>query len=131
MIKCSECNQIFDEKLKECPNCGCPSEHAQIIESIDKNDCVTTDTCYKHERQIQYYANFMYGLSISIGVLILLLFIILGTMVGGGMGFIIGLILGGIVFGLMWVFALISKAYLIIYANISVNLHEINMKIDF
>ena len=25
MKKCSECNQIFDENMKECPNCGCPA----------------------------------------------------------------------------------------------------------
>ena len=129
-IKCTECNQILDETMKECPNCGHPvNKNGQVTDRNKKSDSITTDTGYNHEKQIQYYANFIFGFSKSIGIIFLILFSILGITLGGGIGFIAGLVVGGIVFALIWAFALIFKAYIMVYTNISLNLHEINMKI--
>lgn len=32
-MKCSECGQIFDGNLKECPNCGCPASECEALAS--------------------------------------------------------------------------------------------------
>ena len=32
-IKCTECGQIFDDSLNECPNCACPiASHDEAVE---------------------------------------------------------------------------------------------------
>ena len=33
LMKCSECGQIFDGNLKECPNCGCPASECEALAS--------------------------------------------------------------------------------------------------
>lgn len=30
-LKCTECGHIFDDNLKECPNCGCPANECETI----------------------------------------------------------------------------------------------------
>lgn len=32
MKKCSDCDQLFDETLSSCPNCGCPVENCKTID---------------------------------------------------------------------------------------------------
>ena len=46
LIKCTECGQVFENHLKECPNCGCPANecviaanHNETIEEIAEDDC--------------------------------------------------------------------------------------------
>lgn len=46
LIKCTECGQVFENHLKECPNCGCPANecviaanHNVAIEEIAEDDC--------------------------------------------------------------------------------------------
>ena len=46
LIKCTECGQVFENHLKECPNCGCPANECVIaanhniaIEEIAEDDC--------------------------------------------------------------------------------------------
>lgn len=40
-IKCTECGQIFDKSLNECPNCGCP---ASVCENVVEVDNITEDS---------------------------------------------------------------------------------------
>lgn len=35
--KCTECGQIFDENLNECPNCGCPANECECFTLGDSN----------------------------------------------------------------------------------------------
>ena len=39
-FKCTECGQIFDGNLNDCPNCGCP---ASECESLDNNSSEAND----------------------------------------------------------------------------------------
>ena len=46
LIKCTECGQVFENHLKECPNCGCranecviAANHNETIEEIAEDDC--------------------------------------------------------------------------------------------
>lgn len=46
-IKCTECGQIFENSLNECPNCGCPASECENVVEADnitensKNTCPT------------------------------------------------------------------------------------------
>ena len=31
-LKCTECGQVFDDKLNECPNCACPASECEVVE---------------------------------------------------------------------------------------------------
>ena len=31
-LKCTECGQIFDGNLADCPNCGCPASECEVVE---------------------------------------------------------------------------------------------------
>ena len=54
---------------------------------------------------------------------------IMASVQGGVGGFIVGCFGGGILFLSLMALAYIIRAFLMIYANISTNLHEINMKL--
>ena len=128
-VKCTECNQIFDDTLNECPNCGCPSSECKPLRTntIETNG-ITTDTGYKYEKQLIYYTNFLYGLTLVVGALMSVLSVI-SLSSSGVSGFFAGLLLGILIFVLFWVIATISRAFLMILPNISINIHEINMKL--
>ena len=36
-LKCTECGQVFDDKLSECPNCDCPASECEKVE-YDNSD---------------------------------------------------------------------------------------------
>ena len=49
-MKCSECGQIFDGNLKECPNCGCPASECENVAEADNatvNGLLKTDWANK------------------------------------------------------------------------------------
>ena len=31
-VKCSDCGEVFDSNLQECPTCGCPASASTIIQ---------------------------------------------------------------------------------------------------
>ena len=37
VLKCTECGQVFDDKLNECPNCACPASECEKVE-YDNSD---------------------------------------------------------------------------------------------
>ena len=153
-LKCTECGQIFDGNLADCPNCGCPaSECVQKLDSDlegsketdnieqkrneDVSDCdtfkknvKTTDTGYQHEKLLQGYATFLFAILIIVGVVLWLIAMIMASEQGGVGGFIVGFFGGGIIFLSLRASAYIIRAFLMIYANISTNLHEINLKLQ-
>ena len=43
-LKCTECGQIFEESLKECPNCACP---ASECEKVAESNTIAADALSK------------------------------------------------------------------------------------
>lgn len=43
-LKCTECGQIFEEGLKECPNCACP---ASECEKVAESNTIAADALSK------------------------------------------------------------------------------------
>lgn len=153
-IKCTECGQIFDENLKQCPNCGCPASECKPIEdSTEKTENTntnnsepkqtinansdfthrTTDTGYQQEETIKRYADILLSIAKFFAILILAFaaVIFLNSLIGNfSVGYGIGIAFWGVLSaGLIYVAGILTKAFLYIYANISLNIHEINMKL--
>ena len=157
LIKCSECGQIFDGNLEDCPNCGCPASEfvSSITQELDsdlggstetdnveqkqnedisdydtfKKNAKTTDTGYQHEKLLQGYATFLFAILIIVGVVLWLSAMFMASVQGSVGGYVAGYFGGPILFLSLMALAHIIRAFLMIYANISINLHEINMKL--
>lgn len=143
MQKCSECGFMFDEKLTECPNCGCPTDESVVPSHIKteqsrnqnvglsfKSGVETTDTEYKHEEMIKGYASFLFVSWIIAGAILFFSAVIMASMDGDEAGVVIGFLIGFIFFLACLLSAYVTKALLMVYANISINLHEINLKLQ-
>lgn len=118
-IKCEECGQMFSENEASCPNCACPN---------DKKIC-TTNTGYEYETTVKDYADIGFLIANIAGILVYFLTLALVvTQMHGIMVFLVAFI-GLILLGAYIYCGYILKAYLRIYANMSINLHEINMKL--
>lgn len=144
--KCNECGQIFNDDLAWCPNCGCPANgNSQIIENevdnstsgnvrsinSDAEDYETTDTGYENENRIKSLADTIYKIiMVSATIFSVLVFIGLIASAGETNGVsLLGVFLIILILLIAWGNAIVIKAFLYVYANISINLHEINMKI--
>ncbi len=131
-FKCTECGQIFDGNLDECPNCGCPASECKPISSLcDESDFITTDTGYQQEETIKRYADAIWAISKVFAALISVVTIIL-CLRGLSDDFSISLMVavsGALTALSCLAIGILVKAVLYIYANISINVHEINMKI--
>ena len=132
LIKCRECGQFFNETLNECPNCGFPASECEPINSLNhESDFITTDTGYQQEETIKRYADVIWGISIALAVLISIVTIILflrGIYVNFSIS-LVAAVVGALNALFLLAFGILVKAILYIYANISINIHEINMKI--
>lgn len=146
-ITCTECGQIFDEKLEYCPKCGCPASESKILNEtpvnknvtkgnaedknkrIISNETHTTDTGYLNEKAIAGYADFIF-ICASIGCLLLYIVIlaVFGNTTDAKTTTTVGIV-GFVIMAVYIVLFYIAKAFIKIYANISINLHEINMKL--
>lgn len=51
-LKCTECGQIFDDTLKECPNCACPASECERI--VDVQSAQTNQNQQENKREEQY-----------------------------------------------------------------------------
>ncbi len=127
-LRCNECGEVFDSNLQECPTCGCPAEQSnpvvqeEINEIGAKPDFPTTDTGYNYEKTILSYANTIWIIGIILAII----------------GFIVSLaLMRESIYGalrLIGVIALLLSilyviiAFIRVFVNISINLHEINMK---
>lgn len=130
-LKCSECGQGFDNELEECPNCGCPASEceAEFIEEktnmLNINKGGTTDTGYDNEKLILRYANWLFNVYIVLftiyGVVIFIISCTVGSIWGAitAVAICVGTIIG----------AYVLRAFLRMLTNMSINLHEINMKL--
>ena len=136
-VKCTECGQLFnDDTLNACPNCGYPASECVTIHNetnMDSSNLQTTDTGYKHEKVIQRYAMLLFKWTIIgciIGWFIALIGIATTVSISGDLGPILLFIILSPLGILPIIFtAYIVRAFLTIYANMSINLHELNMKL--
>lgn len=146
-IKCIDCGQVFDNKLADCPKCGCPASECEIVtetpvkENVAKGDAEdknkrtvsnetrTTDTGYLNEKALARCADIIF-ICASVGYLLLYIVILLvcGRTIHGVPMLVVSII-GCIITAIYIVGLLIAKAFVKIYANMSINLHEINMKL--
>lgn len=145
-VKCTECGQLFnDDTLNACPNCGCPasecvtihnetnvdsSEKTSEAEVTARKDLQTTDTGYEYEKVIQRYATFLFWFIIVINVLGWFVSVIIFSNSGYTRDMVSSMfLLGLLLIPLAILVAYIVRAFLMIYANMSINLHELNMKL--
>lgn len=42
-LKCIECGQIFDDKLNDCPNCGCPKSECETVCDDNPKDSIANE----------------------------------------------------------------------------------------
>ena len=153
-IKCIECGQIFNDKLEDCPKCGCPASESEVLietpvakseilnephvakgnaednnNHITSNEICTTDTGYLNEKAVAGYADIIF-ICASIGCLLLYIAILVvcGNTANAETTTAVGIV-GFIIMAVYIVLFYIAKAFIKIYANISINIHEINMKL--
>lgn len=162
-LKCTECGQIFSEKLTDCPNCGCPvnGDTERIMEStqmedidgqsnqntyfqqpyqhpVDQipsdDDFVTTDTGVENENIIKTYAKVIWIVAVVIAAIAELGIIVsaAGLMKeyprSASFAFL-SIIMGTVVVGLFLLAVYVIRAFIMVVHNISINVHEINMKV--
>lgn len=130
-LKCTECGHVFEGNLKECPNCGCPAGESKPSRSFsDEVDFGTTDTGYEQEKTIKTYADIIWWGAMVIAAIIELITVFISLReIGSVFGSPFMTAVGGTLLALCWLaIGILVKAFLYIYANISINIHEINMK---
>ena len=130
-LKCPDCGQVFDTEKLVCPTCGCPADACTEFDPDQKGTTCekrTTDTGYTHEKTISTYANVIFWLTVILGIIAWIIPIIILTDKGGGDGLAIGFFVGGIILAIYILIAYVLRAFICTFANISINLHELNMK---
>jgi ABC-type ATPase with predicted acetyltransferase domain len=60
LMKCSECGQIFDGNLKECPNCACPASECENVAEAD--NATRHIRIYKIVRFIDYLLTLIFDM---------------------------------------------------------------------
>lgn len=152
LIQCSECGNMVSDNATACNKCGAPivrvstSDNGPVVSAIPAPNqqpmqprqqmpasyqqpaFITTDTGYSHEKAIKTYANICFWIFV---VLVVLGDIALLATIGELQHdvppaiVLIGVI---VITPILIMLAYVSKAFLVTYANISINLHELNMK---
>lgn len=71
-LKCIDCDTIFEDTMKCCPTCGCPTQNCEVIEeSTTKSEKTTDDGSESYQNY--YYVDFNWFESFSSDPLILTL----------------------------------------------------------
>lgn len=136
-LKCNECGLCFGQNLKECPNCGCPSNECKVVGTYENaNTRITGDEdhstrIYTHvvdsedrnEQTIITFSNVFFFCTFFLSVICFLIILFISD---NG----ITTLLGGIGLVLFVMEAYFVKLFIQIYANISNNLREIKNKIQ-
>ena len=131
-IKCEECGQMFSENEASCPNCDCPNGK-EIVSNVEHhlaNEIATTDTGYEYETAVKNYADITFIIAVIVGFL--LYFLTLAMIVPQMSGAIVLLVavMGLLILGVYIYCNYLLKACLRVYVNMSINLHEINKKLQ-
>ena len=138
---CPECGYpITDATLKNCPECGfvlevqkeeqeevsatsASEQPQQAEETVIRVVFPTTDTGTSSENTIKNYGDFLWGTNLFFGIMgIIVCFALIESTHGQSLlGIFVIIIL------LLWVYVI--RAFIRVIHNISINLHEINMKL--
>lgn len=139
--KCTECGQILPEGVMYCPNCGCPVEASSEYVNVEQQQTVvstplenksfpTTDTGDKYENAVKTCADVIWYLGIAAAIIYCIVTTFMlsaGSTYTGAvalLGFFGSLIGSAIILGSAYV----ARAFIMVIHNISINVHEINMK---
>lgn len=133
LIYCRHCGQQVSDQAQFCPHCGTSLAVGQKQKEYE--DIETTDTGYENEELLARLTNIVMAILCVLGVLVA---------IGGFICFFIPtteympsstkavLFIGGVYLiilgGLTVLLAYILKAKMSIFINMSINLHEINLK---
>ena len=126
-VTCIDCGVSYDSNLPSCPECGCPTSRNATAPGSGLT--LTTDTGYSHEHLIMKQAKAAYWAIIITDVIAAVIGLIAAAIFGGTLAFFLLLIVMIAILPLTIWIARIVRAFFMLYANMSVNLHEINMKI--
>lgn len=134
-LRCSKCGKLFDGAHKSCPNCGNPADEKI---STETSNVSTTDTGYQHELTIKRYADVVLTISqvmaimIAVGITLSSVWMMINGLRSGmieGVGFSLLIIAFGLLIAWsVYIVGLLTRSFLYVYINISINIHEINMK---
>ena len=152
LVKCSECDCWVEDSSVKCPNCEHPVEKPVSVESVGNNSASeqsgndagiyrqtgfpTTDTGYHHERTVRSFAQIMLWLIVVVSTIGYIVAVSVAykfqySSYGHGSGVVFSTVFFGlIILGIVIFFAFVMKAFMMVYANISTNIHEINMKLQ-
>jgi phage FluMu protein Com len=134
-LRCSKCGKLFDDTHMSCPNCGNPADKNI---STEKSNVSTTDTGYQYELTIKRYADVVLTISqvmavmIAVGITLSSVWMMINGLRSGmieGVGFSLLIIAFGLLIAWsVYIIGLLTRSFLYVYINISINIHEINMK---
>jgi len=134
-LRCSKCGKLFDDTHMSCPNCGNPADKNI---STEKSNVSTTDTGYQHELTIKRYADVVLtilqvmAVMIAVGITLSSVWMMINGLRSGmieGVGFSLLIIAFGLLIAWsVYIIGLLTRSFLYVYINISINIHEINMK---
>ena len=88
----------------------------------------TTDTGYTNEKIITKYANVIFRIIVILGIIGWIIMIVTLVNNASGAGIAIGVLLGSGALVIYILLADVWRAFIRTFANISINLHELNMK---
>ena len=131
-IKCEECGQMFSENEASCPNCDCPND--KEIRSNAENhlakEVATAGNGCEYEKAVKNYAHIAFIVTVVGGFLLYMLILVEAiVLIGDVWAFLIAF--WGAIFLIACIYwSYIIKALLMIYVNMSANLHEINKKLQ-
>ena len=133
-LKCPKCGEFFEENLESCPSCGwSESSSSPKVTMGEKVNVAITDTGTKDEEELKDSAQTSWKESKNLVMfLVVMLAVIIYILYKEKTDFCSSFVI--VLFGvfavnlMIWISS-ITKSVLTVIANISINLHEINMKI--
>lgn len=142
-IKCPKCGEFFEENLVSCPSCGwSESTSSPNVTVGEKISVATTDTGTKNESTIKTIGDYIWYLSVALAIIFSVNMVIKYFAENSDINIPestheLGLFIGSILTILSYLFVIsviligvgrLIKEFCHVIANISINLHEINMK---
>ncbi|MBR3445154.1 MAG: zinc ribbon domain-containing protein [Prevotella sp.] len=127
IIKCKHCGEEISDSIIKCPYCG-ERLNQNVSEPVKEKTFSTTDTGNNNEGILYRYADVILVLSYVLGIFLMIMGLS-GMIVSNGNSEAIGMSLLIIIYGILTIFiGYVVKALIKVFANISINLRELNLK---
>lgn len=127
IIKCKHCGEEISDNIIKCPYCG-ERLNQNVSEPVKEKTFSTTDTGNNNEGILYRYADVILVLSYVLGIFLMIMGLS-GMIVSNGNSEAIGMSLLIIIYGILMIFiGYVVKALIKVFANISINLRELNLK---